>query len=343
MSRYSSMRSNGGLGGERRAADRDLALPGLGAQPLDLLRHAGGQAGIALGQRAGEHDLEAASPAHSELCLARRWILDRPSPSTASSRTAVVPSDGPRPPDLVDPARKTSLSGAVQSKRRPPDDPASHRVSRSSNRSRCATEFLLADAFDSTTRRGVENRFAILGVGTCKVWSVIRGRLPMQAAPRRTSALGLAAIMAMLLIVTADNRGGQASAQAAAPADAHADGQHLARLISTSPRPDARARSPVRRRRRDRHVPNGLDMRYAAASSARRIPADPAASVQRARGSASRPLEGGEWQQVDAQQRDHRGLRHHRPERPGGLRLEPADDPPRSWRHRAGRGPGPAP
>src|SRR5205823_7503421 len=48
------------LGGERRAADRDLALPRLGSQPLDLLRQAaGGQAGIALyrRQRGGEHHL----------------------------------------------------------------------------------------------------------------------------------------------------------------------------------------------------------------------------------------------------------------------------------------------
>src|SRR5664280_2218497 len=38
----------GRLGGERRAADRDIALPRLGSQPLDLLREAaGGQAGIA--------------------------------------------------------------------------------------------------------------------------------------------------------------------------------------------------------------------------------------------------------------------------------------------------------
>src|SRR5207247_5638600 len=39
----------GRLGGESRAADRDVALPRLGSQALDLLRQAaGGQAGIAL-------------------------------------------------------------------------------------------------------------------------------------------------------------------------------------------------------------------------------------------------------------------------------------------------------
>ena len=50
----------GRLGGESRAADRDVALPRLGSQPLDLLRQAaGGQAGIALHrrQRGGEHHL----------------------------------------------------------------------------------------------------------------------------------------------------------------------------------------------------------------------------------------------------------------------------------------------
>src|ERR671919_2540682 len=42
----------GRLGGERRAADRDFALPRRGSQPLDLLRQAaGGQAGIALNRR----------------------------------------------------------------------------------------------------------------------------------------------------------------------------------------------------------------------------------------------------------------------------------------------------
>src|SRR5450756_410543 len=70
----------GRLGGERRAADRDVALPRLGSQPLDLLRQAaGGQAGIALHrrQRGGEHHLWERLPDRGplELCVVERWIL----------------------------------------------------------------------------------------------------------------------------------------------------------------------------------------------------------------------------------------------------------------------------
>jgi hypothetical protein len=55
----------GRLGGESRAADRDVALRRPGSQPLDLLRQAaGGQAGIALHrrQRGGEHHLRERLP-----------------------------------------------------------------------------------------------------------------------------------------------------------------------------------------------------------------------------------------------------------------------------------------
>src|SRR6266704_3908583 len=70
----------GRLGGESRAADRDVALLRLGSQPLDLLRHAaGGQAGIALHrrQRGGEHHLWERLPDRGPLehRVVERWIL----------------------------------------------------------------------------------------------------------------------------------------------------------------------------------------------------------------------------------------------------------------------------
>jgi pimeloyl-ACP methyl ester carboxylesterase len=70
----------GRLGGESRAADRDVALARLGSQPLDLLRHAaGGQAGMALHrrQRGGEHHLRERLPERGPLehGVVERWIL----------------------------------------------------------------------------------------------------------------------------------------------------------------------------------------------------------------------------------------------------------------------------
>src|SRR5207247_9882742 len=55
----------GRVGGDRGTADRDVALPRLGSQPLVLLRQAaGGQAGSALHrrQRGGDHHLWARIP-----------------------------------------------------------------------------------------------------------------------------------------------------------------------------------------------------------------------------------------------------------------------------------------
>src|SRR2546429_6455513 len=72
----------GRLGGESRAADRDVALPRLSSQPLDLLRQAaGGQAGIALHrrQRGGEHHRseEHTSELQSRLHLVCRLLLEK--------------------------------------------------------------------------------------------------------------------------------------------------------------------------------------------------------------------------------------------------------------------------
>lgn len=110
----------GRLGGEGRAADRDVVLPRLGSQPLDLLSQtAGGQAGISLHrrERGGEHHLRERIPERNpfELRLTERRILvgglqysivsynRRPNRWTSTSRISSIQK------------RKTSSSGAVQS------------------------------------------------------------------------------------------------------------------------------------------------------------------------------------------------------------------------------------
>src|SRR6476469_9946746 len=70
----------GRLGGERRATDPDVALAGLGSQPLDLLREApGSQAGGALDRRqgGGEHHLRERLPQRGpfEPRVVECWIL----------------------------------------------------------------------------------------------------------------------------------------------------------------------------------------------------------------------------------------------------------------------------
>src|SRR5436190_18420761 len=113
----------GRLGGESCAADRDVALPRLGSQPLDLLRQAaGGKAGIALHrrQRGGEHHLWERIPERGplELCVAERWILIGGLPvqhRLVQPSSQQVDAD---PSYLVDPEAKDLLVG-----RRPVEAP----------------------------------------------------------------------------------------------------------------------------------------------------------------------------------------------------------------------------
>src|SRR2546422_5256657 len=128
----------GRLGGESRAPDRDVALPRLGSQPLDLLRQAaGGQAGIALHrrQRGGEDHLWERIPERGplELWVVERWILVGRLPvqhRLVQPSSQQVDADLP---DLVDPEAKDLLVGRrpVEVAVRPDDIPVerdAHRI-----------------------------------------------------------------------------------------------------------------------------------------------------------------------------------------------------------------------
>ena len=216
----------GRLGGEGRAADGDVAVPRLGSQPLDLLRQAaGGQAGIALHrrQRGGEHHLRERLPERGPLALRRRRASDpgRRSPSTASSRTAVVPAGGRRPLVCRRSRSERRPGRAPSSRSRRPARRCSRQARRSSNRSRCASGVLLGHgstvqppdaagiiAAAGSPRPSHDGRARCSGNRTAR--TADRGArcgLPLRAIPARAGGAGPGTATATVVTVAATAMG----------------------------------------------------------------------------------------------------------------------------------------
>lgn len=112
----------------------------------------------------------------------------RRSPSTASSRTAVVPAGGRRPPESRRSRSERPPRRAPSSRSRRPARRCSRQVRRSSNTSRCASEVLLGNGFDCTTagrRRLIAARGTSLGRVTSRDHFVERNSLTSHLAAQR--------------------------------------------------------------------------------------------------------------------------------------------------------------